>query len=182
MSYRINALASEQETEVMVAGDSFDPIVERLQRMVTAGRGMVIALREFTYLGRPPILHSGLNLDTAHQGGFTAGRGDNYVACTVRLTNGGSGYHDTSWFGFNERTYQYSGNETEVEAWKRYMDHKIEAESHFARRRDMTHIGFTGGLPGWKWQHTDRIVITDWNSDGVATERVLGFEPGEGSW
>jgi hypothetical protein len=184
MTYRINTVASEQEAEAMVAADSFDAIVERLQRMVTAGRGMILAVREFTYLGRPPVLYGGLRLDTeAHGGGLQVDRRDNsHVSCTVRLTNGSGGFHDTCWFGFLEDVYQYSGNESEDIAWQRYQDHEAEHEDHFKRRRDMTHVAFTGGLPGWKYQHGDQIVITEWNKDGVATERTLGFEPAEGSW
>ena len=38
-------------------------------------------------------------------------------------------------------------------------------------------------IPDYLYQkYDDRIVITEWNRDGVATERTLGFEPGEGSW
>lgn len=59
---------------------------------------------------------------------------------------------------------------------------KAVADNHFDRRRDMTHVAFVGGLPGWKWKTTDPVVITDWNSDGVPTGKALGFEPGEGSW
>jgi hypothetical protein len=184
MTYRINALSAEQEAKVMVAADSFDAIVERLQRMVTAGRGMILAVRECTYLGRPPVLHGGLSLDASdRRGGFQVdSRDGHHVSCTVRLTNGGGGYHDTCWFGFLEDVYEYSGNESEALAWKRYQEHEAEHSDHFRPRRDMTHIAFNGGLPGWKYQHDDRIVITEYNRDGVATERTLGFEPAEGSW
>lgn len=183
MSYRISTIDFEQDAEAMVAADSFDTIVARVQRMVTAGRGMVVAVREFTYLDRSPVLHSGLHLDTAaHKGGFLASDQDDCVALNVRLTNGGYGYHDTLWFGFSVRTFQHSGNETEAQAWKRYESAPNGGSDRLARRSDMTHIAFTGGLPGYRYQHTDRIVITDWNGDGVATEMVLGFEPGDGSW
>lgn len=182
MSYRIRALASEQEAEVMVAADSCDAITERLQRMVTAGRGMILAVREFTYLGRPPVLYGGMRLDeSAHGGGFRATRTDDDVRCGVVLTNG-AGYDGTRWFGFDVRTYRYSGNETEAAAWQNYTTKPDGGDDRLARRRDMTHVEFVGGLSGWKYQTTDRITITDYNGDGVATETVLGFEPGEGSW
>ncbi|WP_250029742.1 hypothetical protein [Paractinoplanes maris] len=182
MSYRITAVDREHEAEAMVAADSFDSIVERIQRMVTAGRGMVLAVREFTYLGEPPVLYAGMRLDAdAHGGGFRSGRHGERVRCEATLTNGG-GYDGTRWFGFGVDVYPYSGNETEAGAWKRYETSTDGGADRQARRRDMTHIGFIGGLPSWKWQNTDRIVITEYNGDGVATERVLGFEPGEGSW
>jgi hypothetical protein len=182
MNYRINAIISDQEAEAMVAGDSFDAIVERLQRMVTAGRSMILAVREFTYLGRPPVLYGAMRLDTdAHGGGFRFARTDRDVRCEATLTNG-DGYDGTRWFGFSVGTYQYSGNESESVAWHRYESSPDGGDDRMARRRDMTHIAFTGGLSGWKYQHGDQIVITDWNWDGVATELTLGFEPAEGSW
>lgn len=184
MTYRINALSYEQEVEAMVAADGFDAIVERLQRMVTADRGMILAVRECTYLGRPPVLHGNLRLDTSDRhGGFQIDRQKgHHVSCAVRLTNGGSGYHDTCWFGFLEDIYEYSGNETEALAWRRYESSPDGGGDRLARRRDMTHIAFSGGLPGWKYQHSDQVVVSEWNRDGVCTECTLGFEPAEGSW
>ncbi len=183
MSYNIRTLTSDHEAEAMVAADSFAPIVERLQRMITADRGMVLAVREFTYLGRPPVLYGGMRLSTeACGGGFRMNLGDKRVSCDVILTNGGGHYDDTRNVGFGADVGEYSGNETEAQAWKRYQEHEAEHDSYFRRRRNMTHVAFVGGLPGWKWQPTDQIVITGWNKDGVATEKVLGFEPGEGSW
>ncbi len=183
MTYNIRSLTSDHEAEAMVAADSFEPIVERLQRMVTAGRGMVLAVRECTYLGRPPVLYGGLRLSTeSFGGGFRTQADDKRVSCHIVLTNGGGGYHDDQPFGFYTDVYRYSGNESEAFAWKQYQEHEAEHDNHFRRRRDMTHVSFVGGLPGWRWQTTDRIVITEWNDDGVAMERSLGFEPGEGSW
>jgi hypothetical protein len=183
VNYRIRDIGSEQEAEAMVAADSFDAITERLQRMVCAGRGMVLAVREFTYTGRPPVLYGGLRLDdSAHGGGFRSGADDKQVFCHAVLTNGGDRYGDAQFFGFYTDIYQYSGNTTEAEAWKRFEEHEAENANFSRRRRDMTHVVFTGGLQGWRWQHSDRIVVTEWNSDGVATERTLGFEPGDGSW
>ncbi len=183
MSYNIRSLTSDHEAEAMVAADSFDPIVYRLQRMVTAGRGMVLAVRECTYLGRPPVLYGGLRLSTeSYGGGFRHQANNSRVSCHIVLTNGGDRYDDVQAFGFYTDIFQYSGNETEAGAWKQYQEHEAEHSDHFKRRRDMTHVAFVGGLAGWKWQSTDRVVITEWNGDGVATERTLGFEPGEGSW
>lgn len=183
MSYNIRCVTSEQEAEAMVAADSFEPIVERIQRMVCAGRPMVLAVRECTYTGRPPVLHAGLRLDTeAFGGGFRWFEDDKHVSCHVVLTNGGSRIDDTQPFGFWVSTYENSGNESEAGAWERYRKSPDGGPDRHARRRDMTHVSFVGGLPGWRWQNTDRIVITAWNGDGVACERSLGFEPGEGSW
>lgn len=183
MTYNIRAVASEQEAEAMVAADSFEAIAERIQLMVTAGRVMVLAVREFTYTGRPAVLHASMRLDTeSHGGGFRAGTNDHHVFCHVVLTNGGGRYGDGQFFGFYTDIYQYSGNESEAYAWKRYETSPDGGDDRLARRKNMTHVEFFGGLPGWKWQNDDRIVITDYNGDGVATERVLGFEPGEGSW
>ncbi len=184
MSYNIRSIDAdaEAEAEVMVAADSHDTIAGRIRRMVTAGRGMVLAVREFTYTGRPAILYAGLRLDTAApDGGFLSVSRDDQVTCSVRLTNGGMGFDDTRWFGYSVRTFQHSGNESEEQAWERYRAKKAEGERS-ERRHNMTHVEFVGGLPGWKWQTTDRITITDWNDDGVASEWVLVFEPGEGSW
>ena len=154
-----------------------------IQLMVTAGRKMVLAVRECTYTGRPAVLHAGMRLDTeSYGGGFRSQADDKRVSCHIVLTNGGGRYGDDQFFGFYTDVYQYSGNVTEAEAWKRYKEHEAEHDDHFKRRRDMTHVQFFGGLPGWKWQPTDRVVITEWNGDGVATERVLGFGPSEGSW
>lgn len=183
MTYRIRQVESEQDAEAMVAADSHQALSDRIERMVTAGRGMVLAVREFTYTGRPAVLYAGLRLNTdAHGGGFKAARRDDDVLCEARLTNGGSGYDDSRWFGYSVRCYRYSGNESEAVAWQRYIDSPDGGDDRLARRRNMTHVAFTGGLPGWKWQNTDRIVITDYSDDGVASEFVLGFEPGEGSW
>lgn len=183
MSYNIRSLTSDQEAEAMVAADSFEPIIERLQRMVCAGRPMVLAVRECTYLGRPPVLHAGLWLATeSFGGGFRWHEDNRHVSCHVVLTNGGNRLGDDQPFGFYTDVYEYSGNESEAGAWKRYKDSSDGGPDRQARRRDMTHVQFTGGLPGWRWENTDRIVITEWNGDGVATERSLGFEPGEGSW
>lgn len=183
MSYRIHAITTDHEAEAMAAPDSLEAIANRIKRMVKAGRGMVLAVREFTYLGDPPVLHAGLRLDTgAHDGGFSVADSGDQVHCSVRFTNGSGGFYDSCWFGFNERTYEYSGNETEAAAWKRYKTSPDGGDDRLARRRNMTHVSFVGGLPGYRWQHPDRIVITDWNDDGVATEKTLGFEPGEGSW
>lgn len=178
MTATIRSLATEPETEAMVAADSHPILVERIQRMLTAGRGMALAVREFTYTGRPAVVYAGLHLGDE----LTVVANDDQVICSARLTNGGNGYDDIRWFGYSIRTFQCSGNETEATAWRRYRDHKAESPIYSERRRNMTHIEFVGGLPGWRWQTTDRIVITDWNDDGVATERTLGFEPGDGSW
>lgn len=183
MRYNIRTITSEYEAEAMVAADSFEPIAERIQRMVTAGRGMVLAVREFTYTGRPPVLHGSMRLDAeSFGGGFRTNADDKRVSCHIVLTNGGGRYGDDQFFGFYTDVYRYSGNESEAAAWKHYETSPDGGDDRQARRRDMTHVAFIGGLPGWKWQNTDRIAITEWNGDGVATERVLGFEPGEGSW
>ena len=176
MTARIRAITTEHETDAMVAADSHDALAERITRMLSAGRGMALAVREFTYTGRPAVVYAGMRLD----GDILAVDRDREVTCSARLTNGT--YDGTRHFGYLVRTYQYSGNETEAEAWQRYQDHKAEAADFFERRRDMVHVEFVGGLPGWRWQTTDRIVITEWNGDGVATERTLGFEPGDGTW
>jgi hypothetical protein len=178
MTARIRAIATDHETDAMVAADSHPALAERIERMLTAGRGMALAIREFTYTGRPPVIYAGLRL---HDRGLAISAKDDQVTCAASLTNG-DGYDGTRWFGYSVRAHEYSGNETEAEAWQRYRDHKAESDSYFERRRDMTHIGFVGGLSGWRWQTVDRIVVTEWNGDGVATEWTLGFEPGDGTW
>ncbi len=173
---------TDDQAEAMVAADSHQAIAARIHRMVTAGRGMVLAVREFTYTGRPAVLYAGLRLDSEHYGGGLAvsDHGDQ-LSFSARLTNGGMRIDDVRWFGYSVRTFQHSGNESEEQAWQRFRAKRAEGDRS-ERRHNMTHVEFVGGLPGWKWQTTDRITITDWNDDGVASEWVLGFEPGEGSW
>lgn len=179
----------EDDVEAMVAGDSFELIVDRIRPMVTAGRRMVLAVREFTYLHRPPKVYAGLHLDTSQpNGGFWTevreddGEGGASVWCGIVLTNGGTRYQDQFGIGFGERTYQHSGNVTEREAWRRYHDHQAEHSDHFKRRRNMTHVAIIGGIPGRRYTHEDSITITSWNDDGVATEKVIAFDMADGSW
>ncbi len=186
----IDRILREDDVEAMVAADSFDVIVERVRPMVTAGRRMVLAVREYTYTHRPPKVYAGLELDTsAREGGFWTQAYDrdpepgiHSLWCGIVLTNGGSRYEDQIGLGFGEDVYPYSGNETERQAWDRYHKHQAEHSDHFQRRRDMTHLSISGGLPGYRYRTTDQIVISAWNRDGVATEKVLAFEPEDGAW
>jgi hypothetical protein len=177
------SICSDDDVEAMVAADSFPLLVQRIQPMVTAGRRMVLAVREFTYLHRPPRLYAGLTLDTsARDGGVWTDTRDQQLWCGIVLTNGGDRWEDRIGLGFGESVHEYSGNTTQAEAWARYHKHQAEAANHFDRRRDMTHIAINGGLPGFRYRNTDQIVITEWNRDGVATEKVLAFEPKDGAW
>lgn len=47
---------------------------------------------------------------------------------------------------------------------------------------DMTHVEISGGCPGRRYQGSDQIVVRSWNGDGVCTEKVLVFDPTDGSW
>lgn len=180
---RLDRITTEYDLDAMVAGDNFDLLVERITPMVTAGRGMVLAVREFTHLQHPPRIYSGLRLDTSGlSGGIWTSKQDNHLWYGITLTDGSGSFDATREVGFGEDVYPHSGNVTEVEAWKRYHEHEAEHRDHFQRRRDMTHIAITGGIPGWRYTRDDKIVITSWNRDGIATEKVLGFDPADGNW
>jgi hypothetical protein len=187
---RLSDILDEHEVEAMVAADSFDPLVERITRMVTAGRTMAVAVREYTYLHRPAKVYGGLELDTAaRSGGVWVDRrlGDHgelhSVWCGIVLTSGSTrSYDDGMGVGFGEDVYEYSGNVTEAQAAQRYRDHEPEHRNHFERRRDMTHIAIIGGVPGRRYTRDDSIAINTWNRDGVATEKVIGFDNRDGSW
>lgn len=183
MYLHLNRIATEHEVEAMVAGDTFDLLVERVARMVSAGRPMVLAVRECTYTHRPPKIYSRLRLDTeSYSGGFWTDRRPNHLWFGVVLTDGTGGYDGTNSMGFGADVYSHSGNQTEREAWTRYNEHEAEHDNHFRRRRDMTHIAIVGGIPGRRYHRDDSIVVSEWNGDGVCTEKTLGFEVGDGSW
>jgi hypothetical protein len=183
-------ILSEHDIDAMVAGDTVDLLVERVTGMVTAGRGMALAVRESTYTNPPVVLTSGWKLDTSARSGgvwvdrnFSAHDGQLHsLWCGIALTTGGDRYEDQMGFGFGESLHKNSGNATEREAWDRYHQHQAEHDDHFQRRRDMTHIAIIGGVPGRRYTAKDSITVSAWNRDGVCTEKVLGFDNVDGSW
>lgn len=146
------------------------------QDLETMARGLLA-------LQRPPMIYSGLRLDTSgRSGGIWTSKQETHLWCGIVLTDGTGGIDDRTCLGFGEDVYPYSGNVTEAEAWKRYDEHEAGHRDFSRRRRDMTHIAIAGGLTGERYRRDDRIVITSWNRDGVATEKVLSFDPADGSW
>lgn len=166
--------------DTMVAADTFDLLYQRIEPMVTAGRQMALAVREFTYLHRPPVVYAGLTLKPGT--GIWVQNQTSRVHCGIVLLTGRPGLDDQISFGFGAGIYRDSGNETERESRGRYDTHQAEADSHFDRRRNMTHVVISGGLPGSRYLISDQVVVSEWNEDGVCTEKVLAFEPEGGSW
>jgi hypothetical protein len=186
---RLDDILNEHEVEAMVAADSFDLLVERITRMVTAGRTMALSVREYTYLHRPAKVYGGLELDTAARSGGvwvehrTGDDGElREVWCGIVLTSGGRSYDDGMGVGFGEDVHEHSGNATEQQAYDRYRRHEAEHELRSRRRSNMTHIAIVGGVPGRRYTRDDSITISAWNGDGVCTEKVIGFDNCDGSW
>lgn len=169
-----NGILREQDVEMMVAADSFEPLVARIEAMVRAGRRMVLAVR----------VYGGLTLDVGARGRgvWCDVRSGKDVWCCAVLTGGVESVDSRIGLSFGADVYPGSGNETAAQAWQRYHSHQAIAASHFERRRDMTHVEISGGLPGRRYRREDQIVISDWNRDGVCTERTLGFDLEDGSW
>ncbi len=166
--------------EAMVAGDTFDLLVDRIARMVRSGRPMAVAVRDLTNLQRPPEVYGGLYLDgMAGGGGVQVDRDAGSPRCDIALA-GDFGF--TVNVGFGADVHPGSGNATSAQAWKRYREHEADHPDFFRRRRDMTHIQICGGAPGTRYQIADFIVVNSWNGDGVRTEKVLAFAAAKGSW
>lgn len=170
----------ENEDQVMVAGDTFDVLVDRVHHMVSAGRRMALAVNEFTYTHDEPKVYPGLVLDaTARHGGLWTQRTDRDVWCGVVLVDALGERHG---FGFGADIYRHSRSETEDVAWREYRDHDAISEDRSKRRKEITYVVLHGGVPGYSYQDRDRIAVSAWNRDGVCTQKVLGFEPERGSW
>jgi hypothetical protein len=181
---RVDDILTEPEVEAVVAGDSFDQLVERISRMVRVpDRRLSLAIREFIHTGATAKVYGGLAVDTAaFEGGFRSGRDERRAWCHFVLTDGSDDHDGLYGVGFDADIYRDSGNETHSEAWRRYKHHEAEHADYFRRRRCMTHIAISGGLLGLRYKADDMITISKWNRDGVCTEKVIGFDYVNGSW
>jgi hypothetical protein len=159
-------IASAQEVEALVARDTFDAVAARIQRMLSHGRPIAIAER-LVHLNRTPDLAAGLSLNTdARDGGISVYRTHDQASLVVVLT--------PEPHVFSITTYD---NTDAVKLWDQYRTHEADHADWSKRRREMVHIQLVGGHESQGGPHrTDKIVISDWNPDGVCTERVIAFD------
>jgi hypothetical protein len=160
----VDRCRTQRDLHAMVALDNIDVLAERVTNLLSHGRRITLS-RRYTYIDEPSQVTAGLILDRepnlwhARDG---AGFG---VSLKPGLTAG---------FGFS--CYGHDGNTTEKEAWARFHAAESIADDWFKRRRDMTEIRITGGLPSDGPARDDRLVIRAWNRDGVCNEVVVAFD------
>ncbi|MEU7978295.1 hypothetical protein AB0B63_07155 [Micromonospora sp. NPDC049081] len=155
----------------MAAVDTMPHIAARIRNLLTHGRRITVTQR-YTYVDRPPDVTAGLTLDTsARNGGITEGVSGDGHHLGVYLRPG-------LMSGFGVSAYVSDGNRVEAEVWKRYHAAESTSSDPFKRRRNMTLVEITGGLPGDGPGRDDRLVVRHWNSDGVCDERVVVFDGG----
>ena len=165
-------ILSMRHVTAMAALDTMPHLTARVRNLLTHGRRMTVTQR-YTYVDQPPEVTAGLTLDTqARDGGIVEGANPGeYHHFGVHLRPG-----IMAGFGFS--AYVNDGNATEAEAWKRYHAGKSMSDVWSDRRRDMTQVDITGGLPGDGPARDDLLVIRHWNRDGVCEERVVAFDYG----
>jgi len=163
---RINTL---RHVTAMAALDTVDMLADRVENLLRHGRRMTMA-RRYTYVDQPPELTAGLTVDgKPHRWSKDDGAG-----FTVRLNPG-------LLTGFGFAAYANDGSATEAEAWMRYHAAEAVHGDWSRRRRDMTLVEITGGLPGDGPARDDKLVIRYWNRDGVCDEVVVAFDYDTGS-
>ncbi|QKW15421.1 hypothetical protein [Verrucosispora sp. NA02020] len=160
-----------RDVTCMAALDTMPHLVARVRNLLGHGRRMTVTQR-YTYVDQPPEVTTGLTLDTeARSGGIHESIRDDSHHLGVNLRPG-------LMSGFSLSAYASDGNRTEAEAWKRYHAAESISGDPLKRRRHMTRIDITGGLPGDGPARDDKLIISAWNDDGVCDERVVVFDGG----
>ncbi|MEU3452222.1 hypothetical protein ABZ671_01065 [Micromonospora sp. NPDC006766] len=156
----------ERHLHAMVALDTIDPIAERVRNLLSHGRRITLTDR-LTYVDSPPKVAAGLTVHRIDPWSSDRGKG-----LVVRLKPGNM---LLTGFGFAAHAGE---NDTERDERRRFHAGKSIADRWDERRRDMTAVTITGGLPGDGPARDDQLVIRAWNRDGVCTENVIAFDYG----
>lgn len=159
----MSRIRTERHVTAMAALDTVELLAQRVTNLLSHDRRMAMTNR-YAYVNDPPELTVGLLLEDMRLWSQA-----DAVGFTVRLRPG-------MLIGFGFVAYRHEGSGTEADAWKRYHACKADSASFFERRRSMTRVEITGGLPGDGPARDDRIVIQAWNGDGVCDERVIAFD------
>jgi hypothetical protein len=140
---------------VMVGTDTFHPLRQRIQNLLSHGRRITLSTRFPDVLLSEPKTKVGLSVTEIenHPHSFTV-----YL-----------GHGTLDGFGL---AIPATGGETAQQVWERWY-----AED----RTTMTMVSIRGGLPGDGPATDDQIVITRWFSNGVAREWLIGFDSHTGS-
>jgi hypothetical protein len=155
----------ERHITCMAALDTMPHIVTRVQNLLAHGRRITTTQR-YTYVDQPPEVTAGLTVDRVNP--WTQKNGNTGIA--VHLNPG-----LTAGFGVGA----YAGeNDTEAGEWKKYHAAASISDDPFKRRRDMTRVTITGGLPDDGPARDDQLIIRAWNRDGVCQETVVAFDCG----
>lgn len=155
-------ILTERHVTTMAALDTMPHIAARIRNLLSHGRRITIT-RRYTHLDGPPEVTAGLTVDEVCDW-----RGGNGIG--VHLKPGLTA-------GFSVSAHP-GENDTEAGEWKRYHAAESVSDDWFKRRRDMTRLDITGGLPGDGPARDDLLVIRAWNRDGVCDERVVAFDYG----
>lgn len=164
MTTTTNRVLTQRTLSAMVAVDNIDAIGQRIRNLLSHGRRITVT-RRYTYVNDPPEVTAGLTVDR-----IDAWRNERGGGIGVRLKPG-----LLAGFGVSAHAGE---NDTEAAEWKRYHAAEATSDEWAKRRRDMTRIDITDGLPGDGPARDDLIVIRHWNSDGVCDERVVAFDGG----
>lgn len=148
-------ILTQSHCTAMVAVDSIDPIVQRVQALLAHGRRISVA-RGYVDSDAPNKVVAGLKVDE--------------VRVTRTDSGGGIGVHlKPTREGFGLRAYP-GDPATEREAWDRF---------HLNDRGDLVRVTFTGGLPDDGPHRDDQLVIRRWTPGcGRCEEIVVAFDPG----
>ncbi|RKR92727.1 hypothetical protein BDK92_7205 [Micromonospora pisi] len=151
-------LTQRDHLTAMVALDTIAPLTTRVRSFLAHGRRITLTKR-YTYEDSPPEVTVGLALNAVD-----VWKQPDAAGFTVRLKPG-------ILVQFGMAAYASDGDVTEQAAWARY-------HADTDRRRNMTRVDITGGLPDDGPARDDRIAIRAWNQHGVCTETVVAFDPG----
>lgn len=157
-------ILTQRDLSCMVAVDTMPHITTRIRNLLSHGR-RITATQRYTYVNDPPKVTAGLTVDDIQVWSNERGAGVGVHLKPGALAGFGASAHAGE-------------NDTEKQEWKRYHTGYAVSDDHFKRRRDMTRIDLTGGLPGDGPARDDLIVIRHWTSDGVCDERVIAFDGG----
>lgn len=149
-------IRANRHVQALVADDTFAPLADRVERMLSHGRRICLAVRGFN-LGGEMDVHAGLTLGRVER---TAPEGR--CVFEVVLEPG-----LRTAFGFASPTGVNAV--TEREAWARFYA--------AGGRYNFTKLTLCGGLANDGPANDDRITIDRWNSDGARTQTVVVFDP-----
>ena len=144
-------------TQDMVAVDTFDRLADRVERLLSHGRPMAMS-RRYTWTQEPPELYAGQTVRRTHR--WSSG---DQGGLSVVLEPGIACFE-----------FAYHGPATSKHEWARFHAAKADSPIFGERRRNMTCVAIYGDGEYPLWD--DRIVIQEWNDDGVCDERVIVFD------